>query len=203
MAAQSPPDPRVPPDRAISVNGPMIAVIVGDGDEKTTFYIHEELICTHSNFFKNAMKPEWAEMRSDPRSVHLTDDDAEHLPVRVDEKSSEEYDQLAKAYVLGEKIMDDGFQQGIFDAIIAKSAVLVQVGEGRTRYMPDFKAIQIIYEGTPEGFPARRLVVDFYSWEASESWFENLTVNPYPADFLFDAMIRLASVREKLATDKP
>ncbi|KAF2501382.1 hypothetical protein BU16DRAFT_435848, partial [Lophium mytilinum] len=142
--------------------------------------VHEELICAHSPFFKNAMKPEWAEMRSDPRAVHMPDDDAEafelymqwlyvkHLPIRDDESPDKEYLLLAKAFVLGEEVLDDGFKQFLIDAIIARSKV--RVGKGKKTYFPEAKVISVVYQGTPDGSPIRRLFVDFWTWIAHADW---------------------------------
>jgi hypothetical protein len=50
-------------------------VTVGQGEPKASFKVHEDAICDRSEFFRSAMKPEWASMREDPRTIDLSEDD--------------------------------------------------------------------------------------------------------------------------------
>ncbi|KAF2814822.1 uncharacterized protein BDZ99DRAFT_549023 [Mytilinidion resinicola] len=181
----TPPSSRVPCDKAISsINGPTIALIISS-DDTTTFHAHEGLICASSLSLRNAMKPERAEMRDDPRSVDMPEDDADtfrtymqwlyfkHLPVGNDEGHAEGYVQLES------------------------------IGEDKHRQYPTKAAVNIIYNGTLEGSPARRLLVDFWTWVSQESWTKNATFDMYTAVFLFDVMRSLSIKRKHPQGEKP
>lgn len=47
----------------------VITVVVGAAPDTQTFTVHRELICGKSDFFRNAMKPEWKEGQD--HEVHL------------------------------------------------------------------------------------------------------------------------------------
>jgi hypothetical protein len=51
----------------------VLTVVVGEGDGKREFVVHEELICESSDFFRGAMSGEWKE--AGDRVVSLPDDD--------------------------------------------------------------------------------------------------------------------------------
>ena len=52
------------------------------------------------------------------------------------------------------------------------------------RRWPKAEAISIIYDGTVDGSPARRLMVDFWCWACREQWAAEL--EEYPREFLED-----------------
>jgi hypothetical protein len=83
------------------------------------------------------------------------------LPVGNDD-SGQEYQLLAKSYVLGEKLMDLGFKRSVLKGLIAKSLVKTSTGE----FFPTGATMNIIFNGTPEGSPARHLMVDFWVYIA-------------------------------------
>jgi hypothetical protein len=60
--------------------------------------------------------------------------------------------ELARAYVLGEKPIDVKFKNAIIDTFVAVGTAM--------GYNPIGERVDILYEGTPEGSPARKLVVD-------------------------------------------
>lgn len=87
-------DPCVSTKKGPSLEGQTISVLVGK--DESEFNVHEELICGGSPFFRNAMKKEWAAMRSEARKIRLPDHDprtfriymqwlyCKQLPVRND-----------------------------------------------------------------------------------------------------------------------
>jgi hypothetical protein len=68
------------------------------------------------------------------------------LSVKNNQEHQIEYLQLAKAYILEEKIMDDGFKQALIDAMIAR----FKAKKNTVSYSLVWLAMNIIYNGTPE-----------------------------------------------------
>jgi len=170
------------------------------GAEKTIFYVHDSIIQASSKFFDNAMKGGWKE--SEERRVKLFDDDANTFSLYQDwlyshqistckdvggREGNEEYIELCKAYCLGEKLMDDNFKNAVVDAIIHKNATKASDGH---HWYPVGKAIRYAYDGTPAGSPLRKLLVDFYAYQAVEGWLSDYTsVEEVPKEFLYDVTI--------------
>jgi len=136
-----------------SVTGEIITVLVG----KRTFYVHQALLASSSQFFRNVMKPEWRTDRTKP--IDLTDANPQLFTVysqwlytkQVAPSTEKKIDiRLAKLYVLGERVMDEDFQNCILDAMAARFQIT----------QPSIGTIRTIYEGTAATSPARRLVVD-------------------------------------------
>jgi hypothetical protein len=98
-------------------------------------------------------------------------------------------DGKATFYVFAEKILDQAYKRAILATIAA-----VQ------RDAPDFpcaEAFAIIYEGTPEGSPARRLLVDMYAYGADDAadWSREFELLPHEA--LVDIMRAMVKVRRE------
>jgi hypothetical protein len=67
-------DVRVPRSSAVGyVNTSTIRVVVGGEAKNQTFSVHEGLICSRSDFFKNAMKEPWLE--AEERKVSLAEEE--------------------------------------------------------------------------------------------------------------------------------
>lgn len=82
-------------------------------------------------------------------------------------KSGEEKQQidglhLARCYVLGEKLMDVAFQNAVMDAILDRAM--------REDLYPSSGFTRIIFQGTTKSSPARKVLVDFWTWAGNESW---------------------------------
>ncbi|KAF2869130.1 hypothetical protein BDV95DRAFT_453386, partial [Massariosphaeria phaeospora] len=69
---------------------------------------------------------------------------------------------LASLYVLGEKFIDISFKNAVIDTML-------DYHEERSSF-PPYKAVKIIYEGTPLFSPARKLVLDMYAWRWNKIW---------------------------------
>jgi hypothetical protein len=91
----------------------MITVTVGEAGIQ--YPIHESVVCKTSTFFDNAMKPEWASARPDPRRVDLSDEEPDIFSIyihwlyfktipsvvtEVEPARNPEYELLAKCYVM-------------------------------------------------------------------------------------------------------
>jgi hypothetical protein len=180
-------------------------------DARESFVVHELAICDRSPFFANAMKPEWASARPDPRVIELPDDDpaafalymsylySRQLPILCDtacppgnsslpmdpngdEDENEGFHTLSYAYVLGERLLDTGFKNAIIDAYVLYARGSPAASQHTKRLYPSNADICILYSGTAETSPIRRLLVDIWSCRGKWEWIDQ---DPdLPADFL-------------------
>lgn len=90
----------------------------------------------------------------------------------------------AKAYVLGEEILDSNFQEAIM--------LLFELWEGGlpigVGWSMITELVNIIYDGTPEGSPARDFIVTLYSEDPNKRQLRNHR-DTLPAEFLFDMLM--------------
>lgn len=93
-----------------------------------------------------------------------------------------------------ELLMDDKTKDLVLAAMLARSEEAYTDGH---IYFPDLDCINIIYNGTPEGSPARRLLVQFYTENNFDS-FCDTKVEDVPKDFLLDLSISLTNTRPLL-----
>ena len=178
-------------------------------ESPVTLSVHENLICASSDFFKKATRGEWKESRE--RSVRLEIFEEEvfqiyihwlyrhTLPVRVDEPGlvgNDEYLQLAKAYVLGDYLLDTNFQDAVIDAIIEKTGSKVRDDQC---WYPVGTVIRYVYDNTLESNMARKLLVDLYAARGKGSWLrEWATEEDLPKEFLFDVAVAVLDLRPQL-----
>jgi hypothetical protein len=155
------------------ISGETIGVQAGD----QIFYIHKNLISASSEFFKNATKPEW--MNKD-KPIDMSDETA-HLfkkycqwlytkLIPPKEPHENTYKYLARMYVLGEKIIDPAFQNAMVNAMITHHASAKPSQKVPGSKVPGWDSIEIIYKGTTEMAPARRLLVDIWVFNMVPSW---------------------------------
>ena len=128
-----------------------------------------------SEFFKSATKEEW---RKGKDAIKVPEDDAEvfnvyvqwlysgRIPLAID-TAQMDYTFLAKLYVLGEKLIDITFKDAVINKIVANTRALAKNGQ---RYYPSPSVVDIIYEHTMSGSPARHLMVDLYVRTAVDGW---------------------------------
>ncbi|KAF2501392.1 hypothetical protein BU16DRAFT_555880 [Lophium mytilinum] len=152
---------------------------------------------------------QWAGTQEDSREIKLPEDDPDTfrcytqwvycktIPVQSDNTSGPDiaarYMKFVKAYILGDKLLDDAFKNAVLRGMIATSQILASDSE--CRIFPSSNVIWTLYEGTLEGSRARLLFVDFYTWNADESWETHLQT--CPAEFLFDLAISSAKDRPR------
>lgn len=77
-----------------------------------------------------------------------------------DEPLYSEIDLLVNSYVFGEKIQDESFRDAVIDSMIVSINTL---GKEKKSWYPSGSAVDRAYEGTPEGKPLRKLMVDIYA----------------------------------------
>lgn len=141
-------------------------------DAPKRFTIHEDLVTPRSEFVALALKREWKEAQQ--RTIPLPDDEPDVFKLykkwiyycrifsmngtAANQQGDGEYCLLVKAYILGEKLVDNHFKDAIIDCIIDKL---------RSTAMFDLRLTNPIYNHTPETSPLRRLLQDVYIWSGN------------------------------------
>ena len=62
--------------------------------------------------------------------------------MKLPENSAREYNDLVKAYVIGDKLLNTNFQNSVIDAIVEKSTIANADGQ---RYYPGEEAVKHVY----------------------------------------------------------
>lgn len=109
-------------DQAIKF-GKVLEVHVGETPD--IFYIHQEVICSNSKFFSNAMNGKWKE--SENRIIRLPANQpatfnlyaqwlyTRRIPPGDSKTPGNEFRKLVDAYVLGDQFQDTGFKNAVVD----------------------------------------------------------------------------------------
>ena len=154
--------------------GDLVTLLVGPKAEE--LIVHESCITRNSEFFKAALKKEWIEGQT--RTIKLpeetsTESFVNYLNFAYNEKLPTEdmnivYSggftddpqlELAKIYVIGERMLDRAVQK----AVVRESIHLTTIkSPDNNCHFPGSASIHLIYDGTTRGSPMRRLMVDFY-----------------------------------------
>lgn len=111
-----------------------------------------------------------------------------------DPATDTEYYDLSKLYVLAEMLIDDKTKGLVLAAILTRSEQ--PFPNGKLLY-PDLQCVKVIYEGTPEESPARRLLVELYT-EFIEDSFTRDELSEIPKDFLCDLSSNMLASRLSL-----
>ncbi|RAH69974.1 BTB/POZ domain-containing protein [Aspergillus aculeatinus CBS 121060] len=195
---------RVSKDSVNKFQGRTIEIVVGD--EQRVYGVHEGLVRSSSPFFDKALAGKWKE--SAQRTVQLPNDEPKivalyihwlyygTLPVFCDELveiGNSEYLDLAKAYILGDKILDTLFQDTVIDAIIEKSRSTAQDGH---RWYPDGAVLDYAYHNIAESAQILELFVDMYVTKGNSSWLQEWTDPTHiPQPFLLSVASKLLDRR--------
>ncbi|KAK1812880.1 hypothetical protein LTR12_012764 [Friedmanniomyces endolithicus] len=171
-------DPRCAMGAKSLVDGDTVAVVVGP--DEVVFHIHEKLLRSKAAFFEAALGKEWKEGQD--RAVELMDDDpdafggyAEWLYTGklavIESDGKTDFDLLSSMFGLGEKIIDDRFQNCVIDAFVAGTRVATPNSTGGLNYIyPGYHTVDSLYKVTPKGSPARRLMVEMYALQAGDGF---------------------------------
>lgn len=170
------------------------AVTLIVGEEKHEMLVHANHISRNSEFFRAALKKEWLEGQTrimtlpvdDPKTVthYLNFTYNGRLPAEPGEEGPiidwatptllRTHKYLAELYALGVRLLDDAVRNAVNKQILQIHRIW--------EIAPGEDSIDIIYKGTSERDPARRLMVDIYlSWANGDC----LDKEADPA-FLFD-----------------
>lgn len=189
-----------------SLQSSMVTIHVGTKKRKQALYVHKDLICARSPFFKAALSNDWKEAQEG--SVELPDDKDDIVTIYVqwlyrnqifykeekDVKESyvPEMNRLIALYLLAEKFQDRDFQDAAIDAMIAR---IHSPYQGFSSFYPGADEIVGLYKNTSESSPVRRLMVDSYAWHANQDWGLMEDISSVPIEFLRDLTVALIKVR--------
>lgn len=152
------------------------------------------MITKQSKYFAAALKKEWRANRSQPVSLSGEDPDMVSAYVqwlysgkifvtKHDSNGDASYWALCQLYGLGERLMDDSFQDyiviAIFDLMKHEHPV------NKTCAFPDEVAINSIYQNTPVDSPLRRLLVDINTANAESDWVKTASEGAWDVDAAF------------------
>ena len=113
-------------------------------------------------------------------------------------ESGKKYDMLARLYGLGERLLDTPFQDRIIDAIVCVTREVSSTGKRR---YPTKTTVDTVYASTPEGSPARKLMVDIHVLYGQVKWLGSRK-QPNNPDFLLDLACALLKKRVILESAK-
>ncbi|KAK3636982.1 hypothetical protein LTR56_013878 [Elasticomyces elasticus] len=165
------PDPRLPPNRAFDASQPLIKVLVGLTEE--VFLVHRPVLCSSSGYFTARLKPEWSRQSSD--EVRLPDADHSAFNIYVnwlymrgiarssledddEDAQSEEWLNLADAFVLGDALVDSEFQASVLETLRFMSGSR----QRKSFWAVATEVVAVIYNGTPTGSPVREVLLDLF-----------------------------------------
>ena len=177
-------------DKYYRLNGDVVVFLVGTVTPKR-FNVHEALVKPRSEFVRLALRGEWKEAQE--RIIPLPEDDPDVFSVYQQwlygslvytrhnnglSTPDDEYRTLVRAYILGEKFMDQDFKDAIADAIVEKLRTLRRFDSGLT---------DLVFENTPSTSPLRRLWMDAYYHFGSPEWLDaTLVGSPINAEFMVE-----------------
>lgn len=194
-----------------SYGSSIINVWVGSNDSKRSFPVHKNLFASRSEFFKRAIKEPWT--KPGEATICLPDDNPETFKLYMiltysDQVASKrerlfyinEWTSLTQLYVLAEKLQDRKAKNLIIDAMheflrntLPKGFGGYQSQEQWSQVTLPYESLIDLYEGTPEGSPARKLLVHFHANRYCASY---LTAgrDKLPKDFIYELAVHLIKV---------
>lgn len=153
-----------------------VTLLVGEDEQKMIAYGSQ--LARDSEFFAAALKKEWAEGQtrtiklpeestavmshylSYVYSMKLFTEDVTSIPAPDPDHQLEKcFELLASLYTCGERFLNRRIQQAVVTETIRFTRIPDENGE---RWFPGWEPVNIIYGGTPEGSPGRRLMVDLH-----------------------------------------
>ena len=177
----------------------IVVLLVGSQERK--MIVHSPQITAHSEFFAASLKKEWIEGQA--RDIKLPEEEPEimaydiefvyfsKLPTDIYTTTSPGlekefgYKLLAELYVLAERMLDSKCRNRVLQEILRLRDLKCKTN---VKWNPTCVPINIIYQGTTPGSPARRLLVDIHVSDAREDWYpEDVHVDPV---FLMDLVRR-------------
>ncbi|KAH4180943.1 hypothetical protein HBI29_132800 [Parastagonospora nodorum] len=196
----------------------MVTIRVGDSPEYKDFIAHESFLTSRSEFFRRAMNGSWTEAES--RVVKLPEDEPAIFAIYLNlvytgqlvtmRKNKEElasserqvfirqlipeYRDIFRMYVLAEKLQDKGAKNGALAAAVSVSEVMDSANNST---VPAAEIANLVYKGTPEGSPGRRLVIDMYGMLPFRSLFSDVEGIPFHRDALNDLVEMLNKSYQK------
>ncbi|KAF2167853.1 hypothetical protein M409DRAFT_22000 [Zasmidium cellare ATCC 36951] len=187
----------------------VISIVVGT-EAQETFTVHETVLSERSGFFKAAISKRWRPggdgkiylPEDDPSaagayfewlySSKIASKDDRPEPVTKVEQADmrAEFELLVQMYVFGEKVLDDDFCNAVLSAMLLK----MENDDAKCIWYPHRNAIRILYEGTSQDCPARKMMVKLYADSGYVAWFMEDDVSD-SEEFLRDLCMELLNRR--------
>jgi hypothetical protein len=114
-------------------------------------------------------------------------------------KGTEQWLKLCQLYVLAEKLQDITSKNRIIDGmhVFFNELVLKNLLSVDTQHMLPATATAKLYQGTPCGSQARKLIVDLYTDFGDESWVSDKEAK-LPTEFIYDIALRVLQRRARI-----
>ncbi|KAK3614217.1 hypothetical protein LTR56_027395 [Elasticomyces elasticus] len=194
--------------------GRMITVCVGKGKKLRNFYIHEEKLIDHSDFFKAALSGDrWLE--GTERKVSLPEDKPDAFegfqcflysgviigqdPAQIELQkdgltSDQEYETISNAWVLADKLQSCSYKDAMTDnlaiKVVAEAAVPLDMQN-------------VFADGTSMSVGMARLLVDVAIRHWTVQGFEKLDLDRAPKTFVRKLLVGLAETKDRSAKETP
>lgn len=167
LASESPP----PPPSTKYTRKDVVHLIVGP--EKQELVTHGHRLARTSQFFTTELQKQLP--KGETRTIYLPEEQVdtvlryldfvceEGLPTKYTttydtlDAYEDAYLHLFELYTLGERVLDAEVQRAVVTETLWLCSLQSSEGE---RWLPDDRAISVIYQGTPVDSPARRMLVD-------------------------------------------
>lgn len=175
----------------------MHTIIVGE--EKNEFVVHSRKLLRSSGFFlavtKHTTGPRARKIEL-PQIIPVIFGMYVHWlyhskfpPLLDNVENRSHYVSLCQAYLMGHDLLDTRFRNAVLNA-------LIHAWHKRDQN-PSCIEAKLIYEGTKQGDPVRRMIVDIAAVDISAHrlWSDNLEHDTCPKEFLVDLIKRMAEVR--------
>lgn len=184
-------------------------VILLVGPEEKSLVAHESHLKLNSDFFRAALKREWAEGQT--RIISLPEDETETMNAYLTftygsglptttlnvmpfgGPSDGQWEMLAKLYILGERLLDAPLRNAVVKEIIRLSSL---PDEDRIAYFMSTNVCKMCYEGTPMGSPLRRMIVDNHILAGNQTWIEHDKDHPEFLAELSQALLAKVAARQ-------
>ena len=185
----------------------MVTLLVGPKEQH--LFAHGSYLVLQSKFFKAALGKEWVEGQT--RTVKLPEEElnilAQYLDfiyrnvlptdsITDDSRGGEVFNVLIGLFALGERLLDSTIRNAIIKEIVRFTTI------GKCKH-PGLVAINNIYNCTTATSPARRLMVDLYTYRGEARWLNDemhpMFLLELGQALLLDAQRDLSSLRTRRA----
>ncbi|KAJ8112203.1 hypothetical protein OPT61_g5379 [Boeremia exigua] len=157
-----------------SITGSIFGVTVGKDERQEQFFLHERLFTSHSEFLNCATKKEWLQQK---KVVLLPEDDPAtfrlyavltYTGFLTTKDLPFEWQSLVDVFVLAEKLQDLWAKNRVIDAMHSFMTdhlrkISTESAANKIEDCISIASLSQLYDGTPTGSQARKLVVDLFA----------------------------------------
>jgi hypothetical protein len=160
------------------------------GMNELEFPVHQQRLCERSLYFAATTKEDWKEGQEHRVPLPYDNPSAVGLYIQwiyggriftrlgkqeseiEDKRTYSETSLLVEGFIFGERVQDGSFRDAVIDAMIVS---INTTGKDDKHRYPSGPVVDRAYEGTPEGSPLRKLMVDIHVNHGSREWLEGVT----------------------------